>query len=263
MKKEYGLITGASGLLGVEHALALLEIGINPILTDINIKKLKNQTSILKKKYPKSEIIFYKMNVTNENSVKKIKNKITSKKKSIKILINNAAIDNKIVKNKKTLNHNSLDKIKLNSVKAEIDVGLIGAVICIKYFGPLIAKRKNGGVIINIGSDLSVISPNQNLYNKGQYKPVTYSIIKHGLIGLTKYVSTFWSKNNVRCNTLSPGPIHHKQPVNFIKKLKKEIPLNRLAKKNDYRSAIQFMCSDASSYLNGHNLIIDGGRSVW
>ena len=98
MKKEYGLITGASGLLGMEHALALLEIGINPILTDINIKKLKNQTSILKKKYPKSEIIFYKMNVTNENSVKKIKNKITSKKKSIKILINNAAIDNKVVK---------------------------------------------------------------------------------------------------------------------------------------------------------------------
>ena len=84
MKKEYGLITGASGLLGMEHALALLEIGINPILTDINIKKLRNQTSILKKKYPKSEIIFYKMNVTNENSVKKIKNKITSKKNQLK-----------------------------------------------------------------------------------------------------------------------------------------------------------------------------------
>ena len=79
---------------------------------------------------------------------------------------------------------------------------------------------------------------------------------------MTKYVSTFWSKNNVRCNALSPGPIHHKQPVNFIKKLKK-IPLNRLANKNEYRSAIQFMCSDDSSYLNGHNLIIDGGRSVW
>ena len=136
-------------------------------------------------------------------------------------------------------------------------------MICIKYFGPLIANRKNGGVIINISSDLSVISPNQSIYKKGEYKPVTYSIIKHGLIGLTKYVATFWSSKNVRCNALSPGPILDRQSASFIKKLKKHIPLNRLAKKNEYRSAIQFMCKDDSSYLNGHNLIIDGGRSVW
>jgi NAD(P)-dependent dehydrogenase (short-subunit alcohol dehydrogenase family) len=159
--------------------------------------------------------------------------------------------------------NNSLEKINLKDVKREMDVGLIGAVICVKYFGSLIAKRKNGGIIINIASDLSVISPNQSIYRNGEFKPVTYSVIKHGLIGLTKYVSTFWPKKNVRCNALSPGPILDKQSSSFLKKLKKQIPLERLAYKNEYRSAIKFMCSDDSSYLNGHNLIMDGGRSVW
>ena len=263
MKKEYGLITGASGLLGLEHAHALLEIDINLILTDIDLIKLKKNQSVLKKKFPKNEILIFKMDVTKEASVKKVKNLIISKKKSLKILINNAAIDNKVVKEKKMPKRNSLEKIYLENVKKEIDVGLIGAVICIKYLGSLIAKRKNGGIIINIASDLSVISPNQSIYRNGEFKPVTYSVIKHGLIGLTKYVSTFWPKKNVRCNALSPGPILDKQSSSFLKKLKKQIPLERLAYKNEYRSAIKFMCSDDSSYLNGHNLIMDGGRSVW
>ena len=263
MTKEYGLITGASGLLGLEHAHSLLEIGINPILTDIDLIKLKKNYLILKKKFPKNEILFFKMDVTNETSVKKVRNLIILKKKSLKVLINNAAIDNKVIKEKKMPKNNSLEKINLKDVKREIDVGLIGAVICVKYFGSLIAKRKNGGIIINIASDLSVISPNQSIYRNGEFKPVTYSVIKHGLIGLTKYVSTFWPKKNVRCNALSPGPILDKQSSSFLKKLKKQIPLERLAYKNEYRSAIKFMCSDDSSYLNGHNLIMDGGRSVW
>jgi NAD(P)-dependent dehydrogenase (short-subunit alcohol dehydrogenase family) len=90
-----------------------------------------------------------------------------------------------------------------------------------------------------------------------------YSVLKHGLIGMTKYLSTYWNKKGIRCNALSPGPVQNKQAKSFVMKLKKEIPLNRLAKENEYKSAIQFLCSDASSYMTGQNLIIDGGRSVW
>ena len=134
MNKDFGLITGASGLLGHEHACSLLEIGINTILTDINLKKLKDNYKRLKKKYPSQKIIIFKMDVSKEKSVKKIRDFIIRKKIKLKVLINNAAIDNKVIKNKKIRGSNSLDKINLVNVNKEISVGLIGAIICIKYF---------------------------------------------------------------------------------------------------------------------------------
>ena len=126
--------------------------------------------------------------------------------------------------------------------------------------------QKKKGVILNIASDLSVIAPDQRLYSsskKKNYKPVTYSVIKHGLIGLTKYLSTYWPETNIRCNSLSPGGIELNQSIKFKKKIAKLIPLNRMAHKSEYKSAIKFLCSDASSYMTGHNLVIDGGRSIW
>ena len=127
------------------------------------------------------------------------------------------------------------------------------------------AKRKKG-VILNISSDLSVISPDQRLYNRGKklknVKPVTYSVAKTGLIGLTKYLASYWSNKNIRCNAISPGGIYNNHKRSFVNRIKKLIPLGRMAKKDEYRSAIQFLCSDASSYMTGQNLIIDGGRSI-
>ena len=127
--------------------------------------------------------------------------------------------------------------------------------------------QHHGGVILNIASDLSVVAPNQSIYSsklnkKSNVKPVTYSVIKHGLIGLTKYIATYWP-SKIRCNALSPGGVLNNQSKEFLSKVKLQIPMNRLANKNEYRAAIQFLCSDASSYMTGQNLIIDGGRSIW
>ena len=128
--------------------------------------------------------------------------------------------------------------------------------------------QKKGGVILNIASDLSVIAPDQRLYetknskNKN-CKPVTYSVIKSGLIGLTKYLSTYWADKGVRCNAISPGGVYTDQTEEFVNKISKLIPLGRMAQINEYQAAIQFLCSDASSYMTGQNLVIDGGRSVW
>ena len=131
-------------------------------------------------------------------------------------------------------------------------------------------NKNKKGVILNILSDLSVIAPNQALYadresdKKNQsVKPITYSTIKFGLLGMTKYLATYWSDNGVRCNALSPGGIFDGQGKKFQKKLTDLIPMKRMAKKDEYRSAVQFLCSDASSYMNGHNLIMDGGRVIW
>ena len=124
-------------------------------------------------------------------------------------------------------------------------------------------RNKKNGVIINIGSELSVVAPDQRIYKKNFFKPVTYSVIKHGIIGLTKYLSTYWAEHGIRCNALSPGGIFNNQDKKFLRNFKKLVPLNRMANQDEYNSAIQFLCSDASKFLNGHNLIIDGGRSIW
>jgi NAD(P)-dependent dehydrogenase (short-subunit alcohol dehydrogenase family) len=142
-------------------------------------------------------------------------------------------------------------------------------MLCSQIFGQMMAK-KGEGVILNIASDLSIFAPDQRLYKKDglqpeqqPVKPVTYSVIKHGLIGLTKYLATYWADRGVRCNALSPGGVFNEQGEEFVKKLTNLIPMNRMASKDEYRGAVQFLCSDASAYMNGQNITMDGGRSVW
>tara|TARA_Y100001958_G_C21101867_1_gene451560 strand:- start:90 stop:920 length:831 start_codon:yes stop_codon:yes gene_type:complete len=262
LKNQFALITGASGLLGYEHAKALLEVNANIIITDIKMKTLEKNLKKLKKSYPLKNIIKQRLDVTKESSVLRCKKYLDKKGIFVSILVNNAAFNpsNEKLKSKLFENYN------LKSWRKEIDVGLTGAFICSKVFGSGMAK-KNKGVILNISSDLSVISPDHRLYNKGSKinnaKPVTYSVAKTGLIGLTRYLATYWSNKNIRCNAISPGGVYNDHNKNFVSKIKKLIPMGRMAKKDEYRSAVQFLCSDASSYLTGQNLVIDGGRSVW
>ena len=148
----------------------------------------------------------------------------------------------------------------------EIQVGLTGAMLCSQVIGGEMVKNKIRGNIVNIASDLSIIAPNQNIYkykNNNFTKPVTYSVIKHGIVGLTKYLSTYWANKNIKVNSLSPGSVLNNQPKEFLSRIKKLIPMNRLAKKNEYIGAIKFLCTEDSNYMTGQNLVIDGGRSVW
>jgi NAD(P)-dependent dehydrogenase (short-subunit alcohol dehydrogenase family) len=263
LDKKFSLITGAAGLLGEQHAIALLEINSDIILTDINFNRL----ILLKKKliqiFPESKILIFRMDVSKEKSIIQTANKLKKKNIKINILINNAAIDSKVNKNQNMSNSSKFEKLDTNDWNDHLDVGLKGAMLCSKIFGVMMIKNNTGGVILNVASDLSVIAPNHSIYKKGVFKPIMYSVIKHGLIGLTKYLATYWALNNIRCNAISPGPVLHDQDNSFIKKIKKQIPLNRLAKPEEYKSAIQFLCTDASSYMTGQNIVIDGGRSVW
>ena len=151
----------------------------------------------------------------------------------------------------------------------ELSVGLTGSMLCSKIFG--YEMSKNGkGVILNISSDLGTIAPDQRIYkkeglpeNEQPVKPVTYSVIKHGLIGLTKYLATYWADKGVRCNALCPGGIYANQSDDFVKRLTDLIPLGRMANIDEYKAAVAFVVSDASSYMTGASIPIDGGRSIW
>jgi NAD(P)-dependent dehydrogenase (short-subunit alcohol dehydrogenase family) len=267
---KIALITGAGGLLGLEHATALLQSGATIVLTDINESRLEAaRKSLLVYEGETTKILCQVMNVASQEDIMATAALLKKENRRIDILVNNAAIDPKVkVEEGKELTR--LENFVLDEWNLEIAVGLTGAFLCSKVFGSLMASDGKGGVILNIASDLSVLSPDQRLYRKeglADYmqpvKPVTYSVIKAGLIGLTRYLATYWAQQGVRANALSPGGVFNQQGEEFVKRLSSLIPLGRMAEHDEYRSVVQFLCSDASSYLNGQNIVMDGGRSVW
>lgn len=262
------LITGASGLLGKQHAIALLEMGANVVLTDVNVAGLDKIKADLKSGYPEQKIVALFVDVTSSESIEKAQSSLQTDGIHVSILINNAAIDPKM-KQGEVGESSRLENYNIDSWNFELSVGLTGAFLCSKIFGSAMAESQDVGVILNIASDLSVISPDQRLYrnealpeNLQPVKPVTYSVIKAGLVGLTKYLATYWAANGVRCNALSPGGVENGQGDDFVARLCGLIPMGRMAEVDEYHSAVQFLCSDASSYMNGQNLVVDGGRSV-
>ena len=262
------LITGAAGLLGTEHAHALLSAGANVVLTDISTDSLDQLRNTLTCLYPNRIITALTMDVTSEDSVYHACSTLSLESIFIDILINNAAINPKVEASGLTP-ASRLEVFSTKSWDIELAVGLKGAFICSKIFGSIMASNKSG-CIINIASDLSVIAPNQSLYKENDVlaelqpvKPVTYYVIKAGLVVLTKYLATYWADSGVRCNSLSPGGVYNNQPSPFMEKIKQQIPLGRMASPDEYRASLIYLCSPASSYLNGHNLVVDGGRSIW
>ncbi len=262
LKKKNILITGAAGTLGKQFSFALLESGARVIITDRSENKIKKFNNEILKKNKKNNVKFFAMDVSSENSIKNVLKKLDQSKIKIDVLINNACYNPKFSSNSE-YNDTSLENFSLANWEQEIRVGLTGSFLCSKIFGSSMKKNKKKGVIINIGSEFSVMAPDHRIYGKNKFKPVTYPVIKHGIVGLTKYLSTYWAKYGIRCNALSPGGVFENQDKSFVKRFKNQVPLNRMSNKDEYNSTIQFLCSDASKFLNGHNLVVDGGRTVW
>ena len=171
------------------------------------------------------------------------------------------------LKKRKKIKSNALENFNISEWNKDIEVSLTGSFICSKHFGKEISKNKEGGSIINISSDLGLIGPDQRIYqtnNKGNFvKPISYSVSKSGLIGLTRYLATYWAEKNVRCNAICPGGIENKQSKKFISNVSNLIPLSRMAKSNEYQSTLIWMLSDSTKYLNGSIVSVDGGRTAW
>ena len=248
LKNKNIIITGGNGFLGGQIVDALINEKANVYIIDIK----KTKKKILSKSFI--------TDITNENELKKIVNFFKSKKIKIDVLINNAAIDYPPSKSKG--NNFKLENFSNNLWDKDISVGLKGSYLCTKVFGSYMAKFKKGS-IINVSSDLGIIAPDQRIYKKsGFVKPVTYSVVKHGIIGLTKYTATYWGKKNIRCNAIAPGGIFKNQDKSFVKKINQLIPLGRMAKNKEYNGLILFLCSDLSSYMTGSVVVADGGRTI-
>ena len=265
LKKGAYIVTGGLGFLGKAHCHAIAAFGGTPIvldITDTNVDELKEEIYSLYN----IDLITYKADITSKESLKNICNQISTLM-PIRGLVNNAARNPK-VESSGLESSSRLENFSLEEWNLDINVCLTGAFLCTQIFGSHMSS-KEGGSIINISSDLGLISPKQSLYfeegkqkKEQPVKPVTYSVVKSGLIGLTRYTSTYWPEN-VRCNCLCPGGVYNNQSPIFLDKVKNEIPMSRLANVNEYGGIIVYLLSEASSYMNGSVIPIDGGRTTW
>ncbi|MBF0546918.1 MAG: SDR family oxidoreductase [Candidatus Riflebacteria bacterium] len=269
LSKKIVIITGGSGFLGVKHAEAIAEMGGYPVLLDIDGEKAIECAGKLKKEF-KVESLGIGCDITVIKNVKDSLKTILRKFGRVDILINNAANNPKMEgKANEKEPWSRLENFPLNIWEKDLAVGLTGAFLCSQVFGTEMAKQKKG-VILNIASDLAIIAPDQRLYRKSglpeneqPVKPVTYSVVKAGLLGLTRYLATYWADKGVRTNALIPGGVYNNQPPVFVEKLSSLIPLGRMANPDEYKAAIIFLVSDASSYMTGASLVIEGGRTCW
>jgi NAD(P)-dependent dehydrogenase (short-subunit alcohol dehydrogenase family) len=261
------VITGGTGLLGQQHAEAIARAGGIPVLADIRVNDMDQHSQDWKERFGEQACAI-QTDITDLGSVKNLLAAVLDRFGRVDILINNAA-NNPKMENKAEVEFSRLEFFPLEQWEADLNVGLKGAFLCSQVIGSEMARRKRG-VIVNVASDLAVIAPDQRLYrkpglpeNKQPVKPVTYSVVKTGLIGLTRYLATYWADSSIRVNAISPGGVYNEQPDDFVERLARLIPLGRMANANEYQAAILFLCSDASSYMTGANLVVDGGRSCW
>ena len=270
LTKKTVLITGAAGLLGREHAAAMLESGATIVITDLKMQSINRLKDELEDSNTQGRILVRDMDVRSTESINETCQSLYSEGVRVDVLINNAAIDPKVQEDYGLKELSRLENFALEQWNLQIAVGLTGAFLCSQVFGSRMAGDGLGGVILNIASDLSILAPDQRLYkrdgvasNLQPVKPVSYSVIKAGLVGLTKYLSTYWADKGVRANALSPGGVYNGQADEFVSRITSLIPMGRMATSDEYRAAVQFLCSEASAYMNGQNIVMDGGRSAW
>lgn len=268
LKSQVVVITGAAGLLGRQHAEVVARAGGTPVLLDLHAQPVAQMAADLAAQYgvPASG---WAVDITREAEIEANCAAILARHGRIDGLVNNAA-NNPKVEGDGSKNFSRLENFPLEVWQADVAVGLTGAFLCAKHYGTAISRNPQGGSIVNISSDLGLIAPDQRLYRKTglpddqqPVKPVTYSVVKTGLIGLTRYLATYWADRNVRCNALCPGGVENNQNPAFLQEVSSRIPMGRLARPDEYQGTLLFLLSAASSYVNGAVLAADGGRSAW
>ncbi|MFH1836451.1 MAG: SDR family oxidoreductase [Methanobacteriota archaeon] len=261
LEGRVAVVTGACGQLGGEFVKTLISFGASVAAFDVDLGNPKSQLVGLNP----DKLIKVEVDVTDRNSIKKGLEMVLDKLGEPRILVNNAGVDSPpgLVKEDtgvfEQYTESNWDKV--------MDVNIKGAFLCCQVIGGRMVKT-GGGSIINISSIYGMLSPDQRLYEinsaeKRFYKPVAYSVSKSGLVNLTRYLATYWADKKVRVNTLTLGGVFNNQDKQFIEKYSSRVPLGRMACQEECGGIIVFLASDASSYMTGSNLVLDGGYSCW
>jgi NAD(P)-dependent dehydrogenase (short-subunit alcohol dehydrogenase family) len=262
---KVGVITGGMGQLGVTYAIAFVEHGAHVAVLD-----LLERPIIANKEFDQlidaGKIVPYVADITSQSQLDSVLPEIEKDLGTPDILINNAALDSppdapiEEVGPFEIYPESSYDKV--------MDVNVKGTVICCQVFGKAMAEKGTGS-IINVSSIYGILSPCQDIYEYRRkdddvfYKPVAYSVSKSAILNLTRYLVIYWAKSGVRVNTLTLAGVFNNQPKEFLDEYCKRIPIGRMANEEEFIGPVLLLASDASSYMTGSNLIVDGGWSAW
>lgn len=258
LENKTAIVTGAGGLLGRHHCAALAEAGANVVVADVN----EETCSAIAKSLGDNHLAVG-LDVTNPASLQQAKDRIMDKYGRIDILVNNAAI-NDMFENPALAGQQSMfEHYPLEMWNKSWQVNVSGVFLCSQIFGLVMAEQGSGS-IINIASTYGIVAPDQNIYKNEQgeqtfYKSPSYPVTKSAVIGFTKFLASYWGNKGVRVNTLSPGGVENNQDEYFKNNYANKTLLHRMAAPADYKGAIIFLASDASAYMTGANLVVDGG----
>jgi len=255
LKDKIAIITGGAGRLGPSFSEALMEAGCKVVLADFDKKRGEEAVGRLEKKF-KSQIIFYQTDVTDKKSVDSLVSFVSKKFKQIDILVNGAmAVGENIYKPIESTSWEDWTKVM------EVNVG--GTFLCSQAVGAVMKKQKSGS-IINIGSVYGVGGADKRIYgNSGINSPAAYAASKGAVINLTRYLAVYWADSGIRANSISPGGVFDDQDKDFVSKYSARTPMGRMLKRDELKGALLFLASNASSYVTGHNLMVDGGWTAW
>jgi len=262
LKEKVAVVTGALGLIGKHHCHALAEAGASVIVCDLNESECAKFASTLP-----ALSLGISADITHKKSVKDLKNKVISNYGKIDILVNNAAINDKFEDPIAALEESKFENYPVEMFRKSLEVNVTGMFLCSQVIGTEMANRGYGS-IINVASTYGIVAPDQSIYKneKGEqtfYKSAAYPVTKGAVISFTRFLAAYWGNKGVRVNTLSPGGVRDNQEEFFVKNYSAKTPLGRMAQPTDYRGALIFLASDASSYMTGANLVVDGGWTAW
>ena len=251
LKGQVAIVTGGLGFLGSMFSKGLSENGCHVVIGDLDEEAcLKNAEKISKENI---RCIGVHLDITDRKSVQRMVDKTIKKFGKIDILVNNVGIDV----------YGSLEKESLENFKKVCEVNLVGTYNCIQVVTWQM-KRQRKGNIINISSIYGLVSPDPGIYgDSGQNSPDVYAATKGGIIQLTRYLAVHLAEYNVRVNCISPGGVFNNQDINFVERYSERVPIQRMARKEELIAPLIFLASEASSYITGHNLIVDGGLTAW
>lgn len=267
------VITGGAGLLGKQHTMALAEAGCNVVLWDVKQEPLDAAQKEFDELFP-GKVKTALVDISDAKSVRASADKIKQQHGKLNILINNASLTIPKGKERQEKFSQYFDAFETYPVEMwdlALKVNLTGTFIVTQALTPLLLAANNAS-IINIASDVGVISPDHRIYEPNPERgypgvdfntTLSYSASKAALIHMTKFWATYWAKKGIRVNAISPAGVYNNQDEKFVRELTDRIPLGRMAKRHEYKGAVLFLASDASSFMTGHNMVIDGGRTIW
>jgi NAD(P)-dependent dehydrogenase (short-subunit alcohol dehydrogenase family) len=266
MSDRVAVVTGAVGLLGREHCRALAEAGARVVVTDLDTRACEGFASEIRG-MGLPEAIGVGADISKKDDVERLRDRVLSHFGALDVLVNNAAIDDKFESPALAAERSRFENYPLEMWQRSLDVNVTGTFLCCQVLGGEMAKRGKGS-IVNIASTYGVVAPDQSIYKDASgeqrfFKSAAYPTTKGAVIALTRFLASYWGEKGVRVNALSPGGVKNGQDEHFVENYSKRTPLGRMARPDEYRGALVFLASEASSYMTGWNLVVDGGWTTW